>query len=117
MPTQTPNPTWSRWRPFPNPHDAGILTAPFGPGLYELRRTSDKRLVLIGIGTNVAWRMSSLLPNDKGGTGTRNNKRKQNYVDRHRNDIEYRTSPAISKPDAKRMETKLLNELEYIFPT
>jgi len=54
MPTNSPTPTWSRWRPFPNPRADESLTAPFGPGLYELRRRSDQRLILIGVGDNVA---------------------------------------------------------------
>jgi len=115
MPPQPP--TWSRWRPFPNPRDAGILTAPIGPGLYELRRILDKRLVLIGIGANVAHRMTSLLPSDKGGAGVRNNDRKRNYVARHRNDIEYRTRPTKSRNEVQEIETKCLRKFNYSFGT
>jgi len=115
MPPQPP--TWSRWRPFPNPRNAGILTAPIGPGLYELRRRSTKRLVLIGIGANVAHRMTSLLPMDKGGTGTRNNSRKREYVARHRNDIEYRTLATKTRDQARQIETARLREYDYSFGT
>ena len=90
---------------------------PFGPGLYELRRTSDKHLVLIGISRTVAWRMTSLLPRDKGGKGTRSNTRKQNYVARHRNDIEYRTRPTKTRDGALEIETECLRNNDYSFGT
>ena len=30
-------PDWSDWRDFPDPRSFGILVAPFGPGVYEMR--------------------------------------------------------------------------------
>jgi hypothetical protein len=56
---------WSAWRPFPDPSKGGILAAPFGPGCYELRK--GKKLVLYGMGGNVAARMTSLLPKPQNG--------------------------------------------------
>ncbi|MCB9838937.1 MAG: hypothetical protein H6813_06320 [Phycisphaeraceae bacterium] len=115
MPPQPP--TWSPWRPFPNPYKGGVLTAPFGAGLYELRRRSTRRLVLIGISDHVAHRMTSLLPSNKGGRGTRNNSRKRAYVARHRNDIEYRTAPTRTRAEAQSIETHRRRELDYAFGT
>jgi hypothetical protein len=87
---------WSAWRPFPDPSKGGILAAPFGPGCYELRK--GKKLVLYGMGRNVAARMTSLLPKPHG-TGIRKNSRKRDYVRRHRASIKYRTR-ACSTPAA-----------------
>lgn len=53
------HPPWSPWRPFPDPRTGGLLQAPFGPGIYELRLAPpDGALVLVGIGANLAARMS-----------------------------------------------------------
>lgn len=117
MPTHPTKPTWSPWRPFPNPRNRGLLTAPLGPGLYELRRCSTGRLILIGIGGNVADRMPSLLPENKGGASGRRNKLKRRYVSRYLSDIQYRTCATDSRDDALRIETQRRHKLDYIYPT
>ena len=108
---------WSRWQAFPDPRSGGILTAPFGPGVYELRNRKTNELVLFGRSKNVASRMSSLLPAPLG-AGKRNNKEKRIYVDTHLSDIDYRTKPCVD-PDTAKMEEKRLreNRHRYIFLT
>jgi hypothetical protein len=39
---------WSAWRRFPDPRKLELLTAPFGPGCYELR--DGEQLVVFGMG-------------------------------------------------------------------
>jgi hypothetical protein len=106
---------WSDWRPFPDPRKNGSLTAPFGAGCYELRHR-DGRLVLFGTGGNVAYRMSSLLPEPLG-AGHRNNATKRTYVLEHLEDIEYRTSASATGEEAKVCERELKANHTYIFPT
>jgi hypothetical protein len=110
--------SWTRWKQFPNPRKFGELRAPFGPGVYELRRKSNKKLVLFGISANCAKRMTSLLPSNKGGSGGRNNIAKRNYVDRNLSDIEYRTCPTKTKADAKAIEDRMKSRKHlYSFKT
>jgi len=107
---------WSSWHPFPDPRKGGILQAPLGPGVYEVRHISDKELVLVGIGKHCAARMSSLLPRPYG-TGTRNNTAKCQYLMRHLDDIEYRTLRCLKRDHAADIERKLLRTRDYRFKT
>src|SRR5579875_1294222 len=106
---------WGRWRPFPDPKGKGVLIAPIGPGCYELRRGNE--LLLIGIGTNVAYRMSSLLPKDRGGCGTRNNSKKRLAVARNIARVEYRTLATATIEEARAIETVILRQKRHHFGT
>lgn len=107
---------WSRWLKFPDPRFGGYLNAPFGPGVYQLRNTNTNELVLFGRGKNLAYRMSSLLPNPLGG-GTRKNEEKKEYVFRNLKDIEYRTKACSTKEDAVSEERLLRSKYIYVFST
>jgi hypothetical protein len=113
-----PTPNWSKYRPFPDPRKQGILRAPLGPGVYDLRRISTKERVLFGKGSNCAERMCSLFPQPIGAAG-RNNAAKRNYVRRHIKDIEYRTISFTTKAQAVAFEKqhKAKHADEYKFPT
>jgi hypothetical protein len=76
---------WTQWRRFPDPRKLELLTAPFGPGCYELR--DGAQLVLFGTSSHLAQRMTSLLPAPFG-SGTRNNQNKRAYVLEHLDSIE-----------------------------
>ena len=106
---------WTAWRPFPDPTKGEFITAPFGPGCYELRLNSGE-LVLFGSGGHVAHRMCSLHPL---GAGTRNNLEKRAYVGEHLAQIEYRVIPLRSRDDAKDFERRELRSQRdrYIFKT
>lgn len=108
---------WSEWRPFPDPRNKGYLSAPFGPGVYQLRRKSTGELVLFGQSKNVAHRMTSLLPKPSG-SGTRRNQSKREYILEHLADIEYRTVPCATEQEAAQKERGLrVRNKEYIFST
>jgi hypothetical protein len=110
--------TWSQWRPFPSPNKRGILVAPFGPGCYELRRRDTGRKILFGRGSNVAFRMTSLLPSGEGGAGERTNKAKREYVLKHLAQIDYRTCACADRGQAIAVERELLRKAsEYLFDT
>jgi hypothetical protein len=106
---------WSEWRLFPDPRKRELLTAPFGPGCYEL--SDGKQLVLYGMGNHVALRMTSLLPSPHG-SGTRNNKGKQQYVFDRLGSVKYRTLACETSEEAKKCEFELkANRDAYKFQT
>ena len=107
---------WSRWRPFPDPRLGACLSAPFGPGVYELRNGASGELVLFGRSKNVARRMSSLLPRPFG-AGTRDNAGKRDHVLKHLADMEYRTKACTDERAALTEERKLRAANTYRFGT
>ncbi len=112
-------PDWSKWLPFAGPRAHGIISAPFGPGVYEVRHASGSRqLVLFGIGGHVAWRFTSLLP-AKYGKGTRNNKDRRNHCLAHIADLEYHTIATTTRGEAAKIErkTKIERGAEYLLKT
>ncbi len=110
----TDKPAWSCWRQFPDPSSGGYLSAPFGPGVYELRDRARDKFVLFGRSKNVACRMSSILPSPLG-AGTRNNTCKRKYVLERLTDIDYRTMACADVEAAKKEEEILRSSKEYLF--
>ena len=108
--------SWTDWAPFPDPRRKDYIRAPFGPGVYELRRVDTKELVLRGQGRNCAYRMTSLLPTPLG-QGTRKNNDKRNYVFANLEQIEYRSCPCEIEADAKRLEARLNRDAPCHFRT
>ena len=108
--------SWSNWVAFPDPRQREYLCAPIGPGVYELRRSDTKELVLRGMGSNCAYRMTSLLPLPLG-QGSRRNARKREYVLEHLDCIEYRTCPCETELEAKALEVQLHRSEPCLFPT
>ena len=107
---------WSEWQKLPDPRKNEYLYAPFGTGVYELRRRKTKRLILFGKGNNVAYRMSSLLPKPYG-CGGRENKTKRKYVFKNIADIEYRTLACKTSREADIKEKQLKKNGRYMFNT
>jgi hypothetical protein len=105
---------WSDWRVFPNPTMGEYLYAPLGPGVYQLRIRSTGAFLLFGAGENLAYRMSSLLP-EPYGCGTRKNHEKRQTVWNNTGDVEYRTVACSSKSETMEIETalRLLNIHRY----
>lgn len=105
---------WSQWLPFPDPKNRGILCAPFGPGVYQLRNKKTKEFVLFGQGENVSERMTSLLP-DQVNSNNRHNEGKKSYVCDNLRDIEYRTIALDDKEDAEDFEKYVKQQEKYIY--
>lgn len=104
---------WSEWRQFPDPRKLESLTAPIGPGCFELRKGEQK--VLFGWGNHVAERMTTLLRTP---LGAGNGNEKRAYVSAHLGSIEYRAIACTTSDDAKKLEEELKrNSDDYIFPT
>lgn len=106
--------TWSRWHPYPDPREHGILHAPLGPGVYDLRHKSTGEPILFGIGARCAQRMTSLLPKPLG-SGTRNNSAKREHVLRHLADIEYRTQPTLTRDEAAHIERDIKHTRGHLY--
>lgn len=104
----------SNWQPFPDPRKLETLTAPFGPGCYEIRYRNTK--VCCGRGGHVAQRMTSLLPVQLG-SGTRKNSRKRNFIKSHLGEIEYRTFACKTVGELISLEARLRTTGNYLFPT
>ncbi len=98
---------WTDLQPFPDPRDCGFITAPFGPGLYELYDHEARKWVLVGYSKNVAYRMASLLPNPLG-SGNRNNRNKQDYIYNNLRNISYRTKACRTGQQAREEQQMLL---------
>lgn len=107
---------WSEWRTFPNPEKKEYIYAPYGAGVYQLRNRETQEFVLYGTGGNLAYRMSSLLP-EPYGQGTRKNRGKREYVWKHIDKMEYRTIAFASKEMAKLFENYVKQQEYYIFNT
>jgi len=105
---------WSQWLPFPDPSNKGVICAPFGPGVYQLRNKKTNEFVLFGMGENVAERMTSLLP-DQVNSAKRKNIGKKDYVRDYLPDIEYRTMALANAADATAFETFIKEQENYIF--
>jgi hypothetical protein len=107
--------TWSEWRPFPNPDQAGILCAPFGPGCYELRQRNGS-LIYVGSGGHVAQRMTSLLPTPHG-AGTRDNEELRDFILANLATVDYRTAACSNLAQARKLERDRRTSGKYLFPT
>ena len=113
-----PNPpmnVWSSWYPFPDPNSGGFLFAPFGPGVYELHNRATGELVNCGQSKYLAKRMTSLLPSNAGGSGTRNNHDLREYILYNINGIEYRTRACADKKTAQEEKAKMQRYNKYLF--
>ena len=108
--------TWTEWQSFPAAEINQFLSAPSGPGVYELRRRSTREYVLVGRSVKVARRMRSLLPKPYG-RGTRNNLAKRQYVLDNIDDVDYRTVDCTTRDEAKAIEKALLATCKYLFNT
>ena len=91
---------WSAWRRFPDPRAGGLIVAPIGAGAFELRHVGTGERVLFGAGEHVAERLTNLLPVSLG-LRRRNNASKRQYILRHLDELEYRTSGCASRTEAE----------------
>jgi excinuclease UvrABC nuclease subunit len=105
---------WTKFSPFPSPLKHEYISAPFGAGVYELKNVQTNELVYVGEGSNVAYRMSSLLP-EPYGKGTRNNKNLRKYIFENLEHIQYRTLSCIDKITAKRVQNDMIDNNNYLF--
>lgn len=108
------NKNWSKWESFPDPRKQEYIFAPFGYGVYQLYNKADKIHVLFGRGNNLAYRMTSLLP-EPYGQGKRDNESKRIYVLENIAFIKYRTIPFSNENKMKEFELELKKLRIHLF--
>jgi len=97
--------TWSGWKRFP---DASIdqIEAPDGPGVYEVRHTLTGRAVAFGHAADVANAITHLMHN--GGVSAFGRLFGRPSLMPRVADLEFRTSAAANRADAKTAASRLL---------
>ena len=104
---------WTPWKQFPDSQRGGVVEAPIGPGVYEVRRISTGELVAFGYSGKVAQDLSRLRPNPASPSWMRR-------LTRHASDfapseLEYRTCSAATKTQAKALARGLLGRRQVQF--
>ena len=108
------NDIWSPWEAFPDPEEKGWLTAPFGPGIFQLRHKSNGQLLTYGSAKHCAHRMTSLLPPPLG-LGTHKNENLLNYIADHLEDIEYQCIACTDEKQMKKAEAFVKEAGQFLF--
>ncbi len=98
--------TWSSWKRFPDAANNGVVEAPIGPGVYEVRHTMTGRVIAFGDSGNVAQALSELKVNG-GPSPFARLFGKQPPVSPVA-DLEYRTCAAGSRAEARTAAHRLL---------
>ena len=108
---------WTQWQPMPSPELCRLIQGPEGSGVYQVRdRVADNQLILFGIGKPCRKRMKSLFPKPYG-TGTRNNKKKINYVLEFWKNLDYRTLSTENREEAAEIEREIRAKKNHLFNT
>lgn len=97
--------TWSGWKRFPDAQIGGLVEAPIGPGVYEVRHTMTGRVVAFGHARNVANAISDLKVT--GGISPFARFFGREPLVSRVNDLEYRTCAAASRAEAKTAASRL----------
>lgn len=97
--------SWSGWKRFPDAQGGGLVEAPIGPGVYEVRHTMTGRVVAFGHARNVANAIGDLKIN--GGISPLARFFGRAPLVSKVNDLEYRTYAATSRAEAKTAASRL----------
>jgi hypothetical protein len=95
---------WTNWKRFPDAHRGGLIEAPIGPGVYEVRHVDTGELIAFGHAGNVAQAIGELKINGNAGMWAKLFSRSASLPV---NDLEYRTYAANSRADAKVAASRL----------
>jgi hypothetical protein len=98
--------TWSSWKRFPA-FGNGVVEAPVGPGVYEVRHTMTGRVIAFGDCANVAQALADLQTNGGLSPFYRLFRRQPLALPRA-TDLEYRTYAAGSRAEARTAAHRLL---------
>jgi hypothetical protein len=105
--------TWTPWKAFPDARRGGVIEAPIGPGVYEVRQITSGELVAFGFSGKVAQELSRLRPNPASPSWMRQLMR--NAAEHAPTELEYRTCSAATKDEAKVMARSLLGRRQVFF--
>ena len=104
---------WTPWKQFPDSQRGGVVEAPIGPGVYEVRCISTGELVAFGYSGKVAHELSRLRPNTTAPSWMRRLTR--NAAEFAPSELEYRTCSAGTKSQAKALARGLLGRRQVQF--
>ncbi|MDI3469391.1 MAG: hypothetical protein OJF62_001454 [Pseudolabrys sp.] len=90
--------TWTSWKRFPDARRGGLVEAPIGPGVYEVRHVETGEVVAFGHSGNVANALGDLKVSANTGMF---GKLFHHTAALPVNDLEYRTCAAGSRSEAK----------------
>jgi len=96
--------SWSEWQRFSG-LAADTVSAPSGPGVYEVRHTMTGRVVAFGHARNVATALADLRLNGSSGLFARLFRREAPLS--RAADLEYRTCAAASRAEARTAASRL----------
>jgi hypothetical protein len=105
--------SWTPWKQFPDSQRGGVVEAPIGPGVYEVRRIANGELVAFGYSAKVAQELTKLRPNQASPSWMRRLTR--NASDFAPSELEYRTWSAGTKSQAKALARGLLGRRQVQF--
>lgn len=97
--------SWSSWKHFPDAYNGGLVEAPIGPGVYEVRHSLTGRVIAFGPSAHVAQALSELRVN--GGVGLFGRLLGKEPLVSRVADLEYRTCAATSRAQAKTAAQRL----------
>jgi len=95
---------WTNWKHFPDAQRGGLVEAPIGPGVYEVRHVDTGEVVAFGHAANVANAISDLKVAANTGVFARLFHRSASLPV---NELEYRTCAAGSRSEAKTAASRL----------
>jgi len=89
---------WTSWKRFPDAHSGGLVEAPIGPGVYEVRHVETGEVIAFGPADSVANAIGDLKINGKAGLWAKMFHRSASIPV---SELEYRTCAAGSHAEAK----------------
>jgi hypothetical protein len=95
---------WTSWKRFPDAHSGGLVEAPIGPGVYEVRHVETGELVAFGPSGSVANAIGELKIIGKAGVWAKMFHRSASIPV---NELEYRTCATASHSEAKTAAARL----------
>jgi hypothetical protein len=96
--------TWTSWKSFPDAHSGGLVEAPIGPGVYEVRHVDTGEVIAFGYSSSVANSIGELKINGKAGLFA---KMFRSSASIPVGDLEYRTCATASRSEAKTAASRL----------
>ncbi len=96
--------SWTTWKRFPDSHSGGLVEAPIGPGVYEVRHVDTGEWIAFGHAGSVANAIGELKINGNAGLWAKLFHRSASIPV---NELEYRTCATASRSEAKTAASRL----------
>ena len=101
--------SWTSWKRFPDAHSGGLVEAPIGPGVYEVRHVDTGEVIAFGHSGSVANSIGELKINGKAGLWAKMFHRSASIPV---GDLEYRTCATSSKANARAAAERMIGRRE-----